>query len=336
MAKKSPGGYNASVTAKIKTFFYELSRKIFPKSTKARTKSDRKRAELTFIIAMLTIPALHWLVFWVYINFSSFMLAFQTARGEWSFVNFRLLYNQLTMPYGDTIGLALKNTMYYFITDVFVILPLSIVISFFIFKRILGYKAFRIIFYLPAIISGVAMTSVYSAFISPNGPLGAICKEFDIEFTQSLFASPKTATPTIIVYTIWTGFCSNIILVGGAMSRIPVEVLESAKIEGCGPFREIVRIVLPLIWSTLSTMIVLQLTGIFSASGPILLFAPDGAAETTTLSFWIFKQVYGSGQYGGTGSYGLVSCAGLCFTLIGVPIIMFIRKLFEMIPAVEY
>ena len=76
--------------------------------------------------------------------------------------------------------------------------------------------------------------------------------------------------------------------------------------------------------------------GYFRASGPILLFDPDASYGTITISFWIFKQVYGSGAIGGTGSYGLVSAAGLCFTLVGVPLIMFTRWLLNKIPVVEY
>ena len=43
-----------------------------------------------------------------------------------------------------------------------------------------------------------------------------------------------------------------------------------------------------------------------------------------------------SGAAGGAGSYNLVSAAGLCFTLVGVPIILFVRWLMEKVPAVEY
>ena len=76
-------------------------------------------------------------------------------------------------------------------------------------------------------------------------------------------------------------------------------------------------------------------TNIFNTSGPILLFT-GGSAGTTTLAFWIFKQVYGTGQMGGTGQYNLVSCAGLVFTLIGVPIILLVRKLVEKVDSGEY
>ena len=305
--------------------------------TKQKKKSAFKRGETVFLITLLAIPVLHWLVFWLYININSIILAFQNERGDWSLTNFVQLWDQLTSPYGDTVGLALKNTLFYFLNNILVIFPLSIFIAFFIYKHVKGYKFYRIVFFLPAIISGIAMTTVYTYLLMPNGPFAAILSNLGINIPeQGFFNNAATATPAIIVYTIWTGFSSNIILIGGAMSRIPTEVLESAKIEGCGPFREIFNIVLPLTWSTLQTMIIFTMTSIFMASGPILLFMPDGGYETTTISFWIFKQVYGSGAYGGTGQYGLVSCAGFVFTLIGVPLILFVRRIFEKVPAVEY
>ena len=92
---------------------------------------------------------------------------------------------------------------------------------------------------------------------------------------------------------------------------------------------------IPRVW----WLILLSLTSFFSTSGPILLFAPDGHAGTTTLSYWIFKQVYGSGEFGtagGTQNYGLVSAAGLVFTVIWVPVILFVRWLMEKVPTVEY
>ena len=296
----------------------------------------RKRRERLFLFCMLILPFTQWLVFWLYVNFSSIILAFQDQRtGAWTFSNFSLFWDRLTLPDG-IINIAVKNTMRYFGAELIVILPLSVVIAYFLYKRILFYKGFRIIFYLPAIISAVAMVTSFTNFIDPRGPLGTIAKLFGLKVPpEGFLGKQSTATWTIVVYSIWTGFCSNVLLFGGAMTRIPIDVLESARIEGSGPLVELVRLILPLIWSSISTIIVFQFTGIFSSSGPILLFT-NGDFDTTTISFWIFQQVYGSGVFGGTGSYNLVSCAGLCFTLVGVPIILFIRWLMERIPAVEY
>ena len=294
--------------------------------------SGEKRNQTIFLFCMLILPILNWLIFWLYVNLSSIKLAFLDARTQaFTFNNFIRFWENLTMPGGE-IGIAVKNTFSYFATSFLIIMPIALCMSYFLYKKILGYRAFRIIFYLPAIISGVAMVAVYMNFIDPSGPLNDIIKIFGAEIPpEGLLARPETATKTIIAFCIWTGFSGNLLLFCGAMVRVPVEVLESAALEGCSPFRELIQIILPMIWPTVSTQIILLFTGIFNASGPILLFT-NGEAQTTTIAFWIFIQVVG----GKASAYNIVSATGLVFTVLGVPIILFIRWLMEKIPSVEY
>ena len=121
------------------------------------------------------------------------------------------------------------------------------------------------------------------------------------------------------------------LILGGAMVRVPVEILESARIDGSGTFREIFQMVIPLLWPTISTLLILQMTGIFGASGPILLFT-GGEYGTSTLAWWIFEKV----KYSGSAAYNEVAAAGLVFTVIGVPVILAVRKLIEKLSDVEY
>lgn len=304
--------------------------------TKGReTINQSKKKEKMFLFCMLILPFVQWLVFWLYVNIQTIALAFQDQRTEaFTFHNFTDFWASLTS--GGQIAIAVKNTFTYFSVNLFVVMPLALLISYFLYKKIAGYRVFRVIFYLPAIVSSVALIAVFKGFINPKGPIAGLFKLFGSSIPpEGLLARAETATPTIVVYTVWTGFCSNILLFAGAMTRVPAEVLESAKIEGCGTGRELFGIIFPLIWSTTSTQIIFAFTGIFSSSGPILLFT-EGAYDTTTISYWIFEQVYGTGAAGGAGSYNLVSAAGLCFTLVGVPIILLIRRVMEKFPAVEY
>lgn len=303
---------------------------------------NEKRQKHIFIIALLIIPIVHWLIFWFYINVQTIMLAFQNKQGEWSLSTFAEFWESLTSPYvnqDNSIKTSLINTAKYFGVTVLAIIPICLVISFFFYKRIAGYRVFRIIFYLPAIVSGIVFVTAYTEFLQPHGVLGALQRAMGITpHERSVLARPETATNAILVYYVLTGFTTNVLLFNGAMARIPIEVLESAKLEGCGPWKELVMIIFPLIWPTFSTQLIFTLTGIFSFTGPILLFT-NGKYRTSTISYWIFRQVYGSGEkasIGGTGEYNLVSCAGLCFTLVGVPIILGVRKLIEKIDTVEY
>lgn len=292
------------------------------------------RSKQIFLISMLAIPITHWLVFWLYVNLSSITLAFQAPTGGWSITNFVQVWDGLTKE-GNELGIAFVNTLRYFVTSVVIIMPGSLIISYFIFKHIKFYGFFRVIFYLPAIVSSVVLTTVYKQFLKPWGPIGVFAEMLGIHYPETgLLGNPETATLAIIAYCIWTGFCGNMLVFGGAMSRIPVSVLEAAKIEGCGPFREIRSIVIPLIWPTLSTIIIFTMTGLFNASGPILLLV-NGQNNTSTLSFWIYKLVNGNG-FGGGGQYNLVSAAGLCFTAVAVPITLTLRHFLEKRNNVEY
>lgn len=295
-------------------------------------KKKTNKNQTIFLFCMLALPVLQWLIFWLYVNLSSIALAFQDARTKtFTFENFVIFWEALTSPTGD-IGLSMINTFKYFGVSLFIIMPIALFISYFLYKKVFGYRFYRIIFYLPAIVSGVAMVAVYKNFINPNGPLDWILGLFGKEVpVEGFLARPSSATTTIIIYCIWTGFSGNVLLFCGGMARVPVECLESAALEGCSPIRELIQIILPLIWPTVSTQIVLLFTGIFGMSGPILLFT-YGEYGTTTLSFWIWKSIY----TGSESAYNIISATGLALTAVGVPLILFIRWILEKVPTAEY
>lgn len=298
-----------------------------------------KRNQTLFVWGWLAVPVISWLLFYWYVNFSSFVGAFKDVSGNWSFDNFAEVWESIFYPPAelgrDSLAVAFLNTVAYFLVDIFVKYPIQLVVCYFIYKQILGYKFFRYVFYLPAIISGVVLVNVYRAFIAPSGPIGEIVKSLGVEMPE-LLGSPDTATGAIMGYVIWTCVCGNMLLICGAMNRIPVEVMEAARLDGIGPAREFVRIILPLIWPTLSTLIVLTCTGFLNSSGPLLLFGVDSySMGTTTVNYWIFEKVYMNGTLNSM-NYNLVSAAGLLLTVATVPVILGIRRLLDLVPSEGY
>ena len=287
-----------------------------------------------FIIGGIFFPIVSFFVFYVYVNTSSFVLAFQDNRTkEFTFNNFLAVFESLKDTNG-TLRIALFNTFKYFAKDI-AMMFLNLIFSFFIYKKILGWKFYRIVFYLPAIIPGLCLAACFAEFIKPNGPVGVVMEMIGRPLpVEGLLQNSLTATPILIFFTIWTGF-TGMLFYHGALARIPVEVIEAAKLDGCTPFRECFSIILPLIWPTFATLLIISMAGIFGASGPILYFT-QGKFETTTLAYWMFTEVYGNGTFGGTGTYGTISAAGMVFTAIGLPIILFTKWLTEKVPVVEY
>lgn len=306
-------------------------------TTKNKIGQYRKK-QILFVWGLIALPLIQWIICWLSVNMSSIMLAFTDPRtDEFTLNNFVLFWEKFTSPYGE-IKIAFANTLKYFLTNLLIINPLACVLAYFLYKKIAGYKAFRVIFYLPAIISSVAMVEAYRQFISPSGIINELLNVFNKSVPpEGFFSRNETATSAILVYTIWTGFSTNMLLFMGAMIRVPLEVLEAAKLDGCSAFKELIKIILPLMIPTISTVIIITCTNVFTASGPILLFT-KGDCNTTTIAYWIFAKVYGDGVSGGTSTanYNIVSCTGLCFTLVGAPLIMLTRWAMDKLPTVEY
>lgn len=287
-------------------------------------KSMQKNKYL-FVGSMVFLAVVNFVIFYCAVNVNSIMLAFKEFIGysetgkelyRFSWHNFEILFKQLRDPASDILP-ALKNTVIFFVSNTLVMLPLCYFVSYFLYKKIFGFRVFRVVFFIPSILSAVVLVTVFKEMIKTDGPLSKMLLIFGYKM-PSLLTNPLTAKWVIVAYTMWTGFGVNVILYQGAMSRIPDSVIEAGELDGVTGFGELFRIITPMMWPTLSTTIILSLTGIFTASGPILLFT-EGKYDTYTISYWIYSQVTFSK------SYEYPSATGLFFTAIGLPIVLTVR-----------
>lgn len=281
---------------------------------------SKRAGDRIFIVLMLMLPLLNFAVFYVYVNFNSILLAFKVPVGDievWGMDNFKQMFEEFASG-GSDLTKALINTMKYFFTGIIITLPLSFLMCYFLYKRVRGYRVFRVIFYLPSIISASVLVAMFRYSVAVNGPISLLFEKLGLGTLPPLFNMSKYATNTIIFYNVAFGLGANLILFSGAMTNIDGSIIEAAKIDGANMARELASIVIPITWPTISTVLIFQFVGIFSASGPILLFT-KGDFDTYTISYWIYDQVkFGS-------SYNFPSAVGLFFTLIGAPIAILMR-----------
>lgn len=180
-----------------------------------------------FILAMIIVPLINFLLFYLYVNIDSILLAFRQEKGGELFFtwdNFKMMFQEFSggINSDKSILLALKNTMVFFSTSLLVILPLTVFVAYFIYKKIPGYKFFRVVFFLPSIISSVVLTMLFANIVGVNGPVASLMQKIlGLERVPELLGQDEYALGTIVVYCIWTGFGTNLILLNGAMARIP-------------------------------------------------------------------------------------------------------------------
>lgn len=286
-------------------------------------KSLRKN-KYKFIFCMLILSVLSFCVFYIGTNVQSILLAFQKfvrenpmdpGHYEWSLDNFRNIFKELSGNSDSSTQLlkALKNTLLIFFVGNGVTLPVSFFTSYYFWKKMEGYKFFRVVFYLPSIISSVVMVIIYKNIISPNGLFSWINIYLTGEAIQPFLAQDSTAMWFVIIYICWTDLAGHYLLFTAAMHRIPEEIIESAQLDGITPLKEFTSICVPLIWPTLYIIFLQKVAGILGADGPILLLT-NGGYGTYTLGFWSYMQVI-VGH-----SYEFPAAVGIMMTLVVAPI----------------
>lgn len=305
--------------------------------------NTKKIKKWIFCYSFIAIAVVHFIIFYLAINLNSILMAFKEYVGldpngneiyKWSLGNFERMFLEFDIQ-DSSLLIGLINTLKYFSVNILVLLPMSLFVAYFLYKKVVGFKFLRVAYFLPSIISGVVYVTSFKSMVSVYGPIYVMLEKLFGYEMPSLLTSDALATPTIMFYTVWTGLGTNMILYQGAMNRIPIEIIEAGKLDGMGMLRELFSVVIPIIWPTLSMTIILAFTGLFTSGGPILLFSEAGASlganKTTTLSFYIYCLTWSSKQY------EYPAALAVFFTVVSLPVVFGIRYIMSKIdPEVEY
>lgn len=281
---------------------------------------------VSFIFVAVSIPLINWLVTYVYVNLNSFVMAFQhydsDGNLEWGFTNFKLLIDEFSKE-TSTIPLALKNTAISFAIS-FCMNICGFLVSFFLYKKILFHRGFKILFFLPSLIAGTVTASVFGQIVGIEGPIAPLVqKMLNLDYLPDLLHNSLTANATIFANTIVFSFASNMIIWGGTFSRIPDSVIEAGKLDGLNWWKEIIHITIPLVWPMFALQMILTICGFFGASGNVFLLT-RGEYGTMTLSAWMYLQVLDKGNDLNALSY--MSAVGLVMTVIAITVSLLVRR----------
>ncbi len=297
-----------------------------PRLSKEKRRTIRQRR--IFIWSFLGLPILSFLVFYVYANFNSIVMAFQRpvyggeSKYVWSTENFSRIKDLLGSAGGGKLTKALVNTLLMWSSGMLIGLPLSVLACYFFYVKIPGARLFRSVMYLPQIITSSALVVLFKYAIGQGGPLDMLMSSGGGAYTNPLTTQPS-AMITIIFYSVSFGFGTNIILLGSAMNSINTEMIEAGRVDGCTWFKELTHIILPTIWPTVSTIIILSTAGILGSTGPILAFT-KGEVGTMTLSFYIYQLVSGAGT--GVTDLNLASAIGIAMTVVSLPFVFLVKR----------
>ena len=297
-----------------------------------------KTKERLFILLLVIIPIIHFLVFWVYVNTSTIVKTFfsyNPSTGDYTWIGLKRyieLFRKWVLGINDS-GVRDADVIKYFnafwnsfraIIINIILYPIVVTASYAFYKKIRFEKMFRICFYIPQLISISVLAIMYrSLFDAQYGPISLFMEAIG-KPTLFLTQNSEYMWPLIYFFCIWTGLGANVIMLSGAMLRIPADIGEYSQLEGVGFWRELVQIVIPLIMPTLGVYMVNIVLSVFAFTMQPMMITFNSYGEAWkyyTVGWYIFD----AAQQNAVGSSLYASTLGLLLTVIMTPLIVGMR-----------
>ncbi|MFD0960628.1 carbohydrate ABC transporter permease [Paenibacillus chungangensis] len=296
----------------------------------------KKRMRFLFILSMVIYPVAHYLIFTIYVNINTFVYAFKrwnmsTGNIDWvGFENFREITERVIQD--PAYKYAVLNTLLWIPLNVLILLPLSLYAAYLFSKKIKLHHFYRIVYFFPSILSIVIIAMAFSFMVNPNiGVVNPILEFMGLEsLTRAWLGDPSTALATVFFFCVWAGIGFNSAILLGAIGRIPHDLYEVGELDGISRMTELRKVVVPMIWPTISTLIIIGTSGAFTLFLQSKLLTNGGPNfATNTAALQIVDLV-------SDGNYGTASAFGILLAIIGFAVTTVIKHFLDKNTAVEY
>ncbi|WP_138750817.1 carbohydrate ABC transporter permease [Paenibacillus sinopodophylli] len=240
------------------------------------------------------IPTLLFFFFAVmYPFFSGFNIAFTNWDGISPKGEFIGLNNFINIFHDPDIIRPIRISVEYALLNTFFINLVALILALGVTNAYRGRTIHRMIFFMPT-----ALSSVLAIFIW-NYIYGEVLPE--IFGISNPIASMSTVIPAATLITVWGGCGVAMVIYIAALSSVPTEMYESAKVDGANAMHRLFKITLPLIMASFTINITINFTSSLSSTGLFLVATgggPAGSSESMGLYIYNNLFIYNRAGYG--------------------------------------
>ncbi len=243
---------------------------------------------------LMLVPALALMFVWQYVP---------TLRGSvLAFTNYRIMggsrlvgiENFANVLYDPFFWSTLGHSLYYAGLILLLGFTAPILLAVLLHEVPKGKIVFRVIFYLPAVVSGLIVIYLWKSFYDPS-PAGMFNKGLGLIHlpAQDWLGDPHWAMLSVILPLVWAGMGPGSLLYLAALKTIPEDLYEQAEIDGANTWLKFWNVTIPTLKPLIIISFIGAFIGAFKASDFILAMTGGGPADATTvLELQIFYDAF--------------------------------------------
>ena len=287
-----------------------VSPRIRPKPAQKGAERVKKNKGRSRFVALCVAPAvILFVIFMIVPTINVFRMSL-FERGAYSptetfvgLANFKALIN-------DSLFIrSMQNTILLIVVVTMVTFAFALVFAGILTREnVKGKNIFRVIFYIPNILSVVVISGIFSAIYKPeNGMLNSLLSMITGQTVTVLWKDAPLVMVSIIIAMVWQAIGYYMVMYMASMASVPQSLYESASLDGAGRVKQFFQITIPLIWTnirtTLTFFIISTINMAFLFVKAMTSGGPNGASEVALSYMYGQKD---AGLYGYSMAIGVV------------------------------
>ena len=258
-----------------------------------RLEERRKKFQITPYLLMLPSIALFTMfTFWPFLK--TIILSFSYTDKKGDFVGWAGFSNYVRVASGTLFSKTMTNTLLFALMVGVGTLLVAMVLALLSASREKGSRLYEVMFALPMAVASAPAASIFTFAMRKEGGIINSVLGTDIAWLQD----PDWALVAVAIVTVWLSIGSSFIFLLVGFRNVSEDLLESAKLDGAGPIRRAVNILIPVASPQIFFVVFLNITNSFKAFAQIKLLTDGGPNNsTTTLIFSMYKNAIMNGRY---------------------------------------
>ena len=252
----------------------------------------KKPTPLPYLLLLPALALFTAFTYWPFLRTIVFSFALTDKKGN--FVKWVGIKNYIRVMTNRSFGSVFANTWYFAAIVCIGTLVVAMILALLAAQQSKGSRVYETLFSMPMAVASAPAATIFIFIMRKEGGILNQMLGTDIAWLND----PLYALEAVGFITVWLSIGSTFIFLLVGFRNVPIDLIESATLDGAGAFRRAINIMIPLASPQIFFVIFLNITASFRAFGQIKLLTGGGPnGSTTTLIYAMYENAFLNGRY---------------------------------------